>query len=86
MAKAKKQAIVEETVQPVKKAAPRVRAAKHRTTTAAVIPSEESQAISQEFTHAMVAARAYGYWESRGYQGGDELEDWFRAEDELRQL
>jgi hypothetical protein len=26
---------------------------------------------------------AYSYWESRGYQGGDPLEDWVRAEQEL---
>jgi putative hemolysin len=83
MAKAKKQAVVEEIAQPVKKAAPRVRAAKHRTPAAAVNSPEESQPVLQETTHAEVAAKAYSYWESRGYQGGDALDDWFRAEDEL---
>jgi hypothetical protein len=32
-----------------------------------------------------VAAIAYGYWEARGGQGGDPLQDWVRAENELRQ-
>ena len=87
MAKAKKQAIqvvVEETAKPVKKAAPRVRAAKHRAA-AAVNPSEGGQPVLPEATHAIVAAKAYSYWESRGYHGGDALDDWFRAENELRQ-
>lgn len=89
MAKAKKQAIkvvVEETAKPVKKVAPRVRAAKHRTAAAAAVnPPEEAQPILPEAAHAIVAAKAYSYWESRGCQGGDALEDWFRAENELRQ-
>jgi hypothetical protein len=32
-----------------------------------------------------IAKLAYSYWESRGYAGGSAQEDWFRAEDELRQ-
>lgn len=33
-----------------------------------------------------IARIAYGYWEARGRQGGDPLEDWCRAEEEYRQL
>ena len=33
----------------------------------------------------IIAALAYGYWESRGFQGGSDLEDWFRAETEYRE-
>jgi hypothetical protein len=35
-------------------------------------------------THDEIAVLAYSYWESRGRQGGSQLEDWFRAERELR--
>jgi len=34
--------------------------------------------------HNKIAALAYSYWEARGRQGGSQLEDWFRAERELR--
>lgn len=90
MAKAKKQIVVEEKAQPLKKAAPRVKAAKHRTAPASASPAEESQPVARENSHAenahaTIAAVAYSYWESRGYQGGDPFEDWVRAENELRQ-
>jgi len=32
-----------------------------------------------------VARLAYSYWASRNYQLGSPVEDWFRAENELRQ-
>jgi hypothetical protein len=32
-----------------------------------------------------VARLAYSYWVSRNYQHGSPVEDWFRAENELRQ-
>ena len=32
-----------------------------------------------------VARLAYSYWEARGYQGGSPMEDWIRAENELRE-
>jgi hypothetical protein len=37
-------------------------------------------------TEAAIAELAYSYWESRRYQdqGGSPQEDWFRAEEELR--
>ena len=34
--------------------------------------------------HGEIAALAYSYWEARGRQHGTELEDWLRAERELR--
>lgn len=32
-----------------------------------------------------VARLAYSYWEARGYQGGSPVDDWTRAENELRE-
>jgi hypothetical protein len=32
-----------------------------------------------------IARLAYSYWEARGRQHGSELEDWLRAERELRE-
>jgi hypothetical protein len=37
-----------------------------------------------EPSYEAVAALAYSYWETRGYQGGSPEEDWVRAEQELR--
>jgi hypothetical protein len=37
-------------------------------------------------THDEIAALAYSYWEFRGKRGGSQLEDWFRAERELRRM
>ena len=36
-------------------------------------------------THAEIAELAYAFWEARGRQHGDALQDWLRAERELRQ-
>jgi hypothetical protein len=35
-------------------------------------------------TNAEIAQLAYEYWEARGRNGGSPLEDWFRAEEELK--
>jgi hypothetical protein len=35
--------------------------------------------------HRRIARLAYSYWEARGRPDGSAEEDWFRAEDELRQ-
>jgi hypothetical protein len=32
-----------------------------------------------------IASLAYSYWEARGRQGGSALEDWLRAEREIKQ-
>ncbi len=31
-----------------------------------------------------IAALAYSYWDARGCQGGSPVEDWLRAEEEIR--
>lgn len=33
--------------------------------------------------HEKIALLAYRYWEERGYPGGSDQEDWFRAEREI---
>src|SRR4051812_18301648 len=38
--------------------------------------------VPQEDMQEAIAKIAYGYWEARGYQGGDATEDWCRAEAE----
>lgn len=35
-------------------------------------------------SHRAIAELAYSYWEARGYQGGSDWENWFRAERELK--
>ncbi|HWE53809.1 MAG TPA: DUF2934 domain-containing protein [Bryobacteraceae bacterium] len=95
---AEKQTVVEENVPAAKKTAakkivkttdlkntaPRVKAAAHRKAPAVTLHADTPE-NPRQITPAMVAATAYGYWQSRGYQGGDPVEDWFRAESELRQ-
>jgi len=63
---------------------PRIRAARHSKTPATVEAVAETLDIQPEPTHEAIAQVAYGYWEERGYQGGDAQDDWFRAEAELR--
>jgi hypothetical protein len=48
---------------------------------AAVIDSYE---VADAPAREEIAALAYSYWESRGYQGGSPEDDWLRAETELR--
>jgi hypothetical protein len=36
------------------------------------------------FSHDQVAQLAHRFWAERGHQHGHHLEDWFRAEQELR--
>ena len=90
---AKKQVtIVKETAAAAKPAAktrtPRIQTAKHSKTASTVENLAEAIAESApaqpQLTHEAVAVVAYSYWESRGYQGGDALDDWFRAEAELK--
>jgi hypothetical protein len=46
---------------------------------------EQPVVTASENAHEAIAKIAYGYWESRGFQGGTEIEDWVRAEHEYRQ-
>ena len=87
---AKKQAIVKETAaaaapatsaRAAKPKTPRVKAAQHSKT---VSSEPVSVQISADNTEEVIARMAYGYWESRGCQGGSALEDWVRAEHEFR--
>jgi hypothetical protein len=84
-----------------KSSAPRVKAAQHSKVVPAepvaaaapvAAPVEKPvEKIDQpviaapENAHEIIAKIAYGYWESRGCQGGTEIEDWVRAEHEYRQ-
>ena len=69
---------------------PRIRTAKHSKSAAIVeSPLAQPQPARPELTreapaHEAIALLAYGYWESRGCYGGNALDDWFRAEAELR--
>jgi hypothetical protein len=74
---------------------PRVTAAKHskvvatesviETSSIEVVAVPTSAQASSVNTEEVIAKLAYGYWESRGYQGGSPHEDWVRAEHEYRQ-
>ena len=76
----------------VKKASSKPKApAKPRKTTSKKIAAENgssSQIASTvteiEFSHEQVAKLAHRFWNERGCQDGHHLEDWFRAEEELR--
>lgn len=64
---------------------PRVTAARHVQAPAEAVP--EPQIIdSAENPQEAIARIAYGFWEARGNQGGNALEDWVRAENEYRQV
>jgi hypothetical protein len=87
---AKKQAIVKETAaaaapatsaRAAKPKTPRVKAAQHSKTASSEPVSVQTSADNAE---EIIARMAYGYWESRGCQGGSALEDWVRAEHEFR--
>jgi Protein of unknown function (DUF2934) len=97
---AKKQAIIKETAVSATAAAaarvakpntPRVTAAKHSKVIATETMIETSSIevvalpVSSVNPEEAIAKIAYGYWESRGYQGGSPHEDWVRAEHEYRQ-
>jgi hypothetical protein len=58
---------------------PRVKAARHTTASVEQIPAEK------EDVQTVIARLAYGFWEARGGDGGDPLEDWLRAEQQYRQ-
>jgi hypothetical protein len=45
---------------------------------------EESSPVSAP-AHEDIARLAYFYWDARGRQGGSALEDWLRAEREIKQ-
>lgn len=66
---------------------PRVSAVRHRKPIATVAePVQLGVEAAPENSREIIAAIAYGYWEARGFQGGNPLEDWLRAEAEFRGL
>jgi hypothetical protein len=50
-------------------------------------PSATGESVVAAYSPAReeIAALAYSYWVTRGYQGGSPEEDWLRAEQELHQ-
>ncbi len=72
----------------VKKASSTKVAAKPRKTaakkTAAGNGSPDNGVTEIKFSHEQVAQLAHRYWTERGRQDGHHLEDWYRAEHELR--
>ena|SRR5262249_15348554 len=52
--------------------------------TPAAEPDSVAAVAVTEPSREEIAALAYSYWESRGYQGGSQEEDWLRAEEQLR--
>ncbi len=55
----------------------------HRNAEAQIVAVKDLGELS-EAIYQTVAHRAYEFWEARGRQHGHDLEDWFRAESELR--
>jgi len=74
-----------------KPAAPRVKSATHSkalttetpvsTDNRVIAPEAQLESVAIDPREA-IAKLAYSYWEARGYQGGDAVEDWVRAERE----
>ena len=46
--------------------------------------SNGARSAAKPFPHDEVARLAHRYWAERGGQHGHDVEDWFRAEQELR--
>ena len=71
-------------------AAPRVSTVKHSKSTPAEPAASQMEALRVETPqlrtdhHTEISRIAYGYWESRGYVGGSQEDDWLRAEQEYR--
>jgi len=93
--KAEKPAAPAPSARVAKPSTTRVKTVKHSKATpievpaapkAVEIPAVLTTVVSApvEDPHAAISAIAYGYWEARGYQGGDAADDWFRAEAEYR--
>jgi hypothetical protein len=64
------------------------RATQHRSAkpASAAIAVVRHARVPAPLSNERIAELAYSYWLARGCQGGDHLEDWFRAEHELRSL
>jgi DUF2934 family protein len=75
--------IVKKTKAPAK---PRKTAAKKTSTLSNVteITVSANGSSGKQLSHEQVALLAHRYWAERGHQHGHHVEDWFRAEQELR--
>ena len=58
-------------------------AASSGSSSSALIEPESYPQTLAELADAEIAARAFSYWEARGFQGGSPEDDWYRAIDEL---
>jgi hypothetical protein len=69
--------------------APRVTSSKHKATAGEPIAATEEIVVMASKSDGnpleTISKLAYGYWEARGYQAGDPLADWVRAEEAYRQ-
>lgn len=56
-------------------------------TAAAVAVQPDPEPISENTSadHETIALLAYSYWQARGCPDGSPVEDWLRAEDDLKQ-
>jgi hypothetical protein len=96
-----KSAAITAPVRAAKPRAPRVTSVKHsKATVSEVTPetvrpetvrsetvtSETVVQAARETPHEAIAKIAYGYWRARGYQSGDPVADWLRAEAEYRKI
>jgi Protein of unknown function (DUF2934) len=71
----------------VKKASSKPKAPAKPRTTASKKAAENgapSKVTEIKYSHDQVAQLAHRYWAERGQKDGHHLEDWFRAEQELR--
>ncbi len=53
---------------------------RHKTVDVSTAKPDES---SLELTEDIIRARAYQFYEERGYEDGHDLEDWLRAESQI---
>jgi hypothetical protein len=86
---APKNSASKQVVAAAKPVASRVKTVKHsvpakpQTVENAVIVPAKAPAVATD-PHTGISRIAYGYYVARGYQGGNQAEDWFRAEAEYR--
>lgn len=63
-------------------AAPKTAAAPRKKT--ALTNGLPSNVTEMKISHEQIAQLAHQFWIERGYRHGEDTEDWFRAEQELR--
>ena len=90
---ASKKVIVKETAasakaaRVAKPATPRVPSARHSKSKAVDSNVEVPAPVAaSQVSQEVIARTAYGYWQARGCTHGDALQDWLRAENEVRSV